>query len=185
VTAAGTERAPHIHNSPLYVSVDAFAQAIGAEVSADPSGVVSIKTGADLPTVAALKERNPKLAGYAALSPYIRGMGIHLGAHGPHVTLVTSKEGTVNAVEAVFPAGAGWFPWFDQPEGQPVELPGMGNVYTQHIYETNPAGLTEQAGEPVVLAGRFLSFGWEPKPHRHEGKVFIPVRAAVELLAAL
>lgn len=182
VTSAGTERAPNLHNGRLYVSVDAFAKAIGAEVMEDHHGVVTVKTGFDLPNVAELTRLNPKIAAYEALSPYIPGMGIHLGVAGPHVTLAVSKEGTINAAEAMFPAQAGWFPWFDQPEGQPIEIPGMGKVYTQHIYLTNPAGLTEDAGQPVILAGRFVSYGWEPKPHRHKEKAFIPVRAAVELL---
>lgn len=173
--------APHIHNDRLFVPAESFAALIGGTYS-EEGGVAIIRTGKGIPNLAELQERNPKLGLYKELSPFIPGMGIHRGVEGPHVTLAVSKEGTLNAFEAAFPASAGWFPWFDQPEGQPMELPGIGKVYTQHIYVTDPRGLVEHSGVPVILDGRYLSYPFEPKPHRHNGKVYIPLRPAVELL---
>lgn len=172
-----------LKDSRLYAPADAFAAAVGGEVSVDAkTGATVISAGASIPTVAELAEFNPKLAAYEALSPYIPGMGIHSGTHGPHLTMAVSKEGTLNAVEVAAPAALGWQPWYDQPEGSPVELPGMGLVYTQHVYLTPAQGLVENAGEAVILNGRYLSAAHDAKAFKADGKVMIPVRAAVELM---
>lgn len=175
--------AAQLQNSRLYVQAQAFAKAIGGTYSESAeTGVVTITTGHDIPTVTGLHQLNPKLAQYQPLSPFVPNMGFHHGVMGPHVTLVTSQAGTVNAFELIVPAATGWFPWFDQPEGRPDEIHGLGQVYTQHVYLTDPHGIVEDAGIPVVLDGRFLSFPWEPKPYRHDGQVYIPVRPTVESL---
>ncbi|MFZ5816995.1 MAG: hypothetical protein ACOY93_17165 [Bacillota bacterium] len=172
-----------VHKNRIYVPADGFAAAIGASVNKDENGVYWIKTGKDLPTLAELTALNPALAQYQALSPYIPGMGIHLGVPGPSLVLATSNEGTVNAVEVLVPAAAGWFPWYDQPEGQPFELEGLGQVYSQHLYLTQPDGLVaENAGVPVVLDGRYLSSGYDLKGHMMGETLYIPLRTAVELL---
>ncbi len=176
---------PHalVHKNRLYVPAEAFATAIGATMTTDEAGVYWIKTGKDLPTVAQLKELNPALAGYQTLSPYIPGMGIHLGMPGPALILPVSYEGTLNAVEILVPAAGGWFPWFDQPENQPMEMEGAGLVYSQHIYLTQPEGLVaENGGVPVVLDGRYLSSGYDLKGHMVGETLYIPLRTAVDLL---
>lgn len=167
----------------LYVPAAAFAAAIGGTL-ANENGVASITLpGQDLPTLAELTALNPALATYQPLSPYIPGMGIHRGVTGPSLILATSHEGTLNAVEMMAPAEQGWQPWFDQPKNQPMEMPGLGQVYTQHLYLTNPAGLVEQdAGVPVIIGGRYLSTGYNLKAHKLGETLYVPLRPAVELL---
>lgn len=92
----------------------------------------------DLDTLTAA---NPGLQHYEALSPYEPGMGIHNGAPGPAVIVVTAENGDVNAFEIVSPADQGWFEWFDQPEGQPRTIEGLGEVYTQHLYVVDQASI--------------------------------------------
>lgn len=172
-----------IQNSRLYVPAEGFAAAIGGTMTKDAKGVYWIKTSKAMPTVAELAQLNPSLAKYEPLSPYIPNMGIHLGVHGPGLVLVVSNEGTLNAVEILSPAAQGWQPWFDQPEGQSFELPGMGQVYSQHIYLTHPGGLLpEGTGVPVIIDGRYLSSSFEPKSHMVGDTLYIPLRTAVELL---
>jgi hypothetical protein len=86
-----------------------------------------------------LKQLNPSLTKYGPISDFVPNMGIHMGVAGPHLTVLTDNAGMVAGFELVVPAVAGWAPWFDQPEGQPMELPGQGQVYTQHLYLTPPA----------------------------------------------
>lgn len=181
VMAPAGEKGVHLHDARMYVGAKEFASAIGATYSVAENGNVTIRTGSDLPTVAELTKINPKLSLYQGLSPFIPSMGVHQGVMGPHVTLAVSKGGAVNAFELIVPEAAGWQPWFDQPEGQAMELEGLGKVYTQHIYVTNPQGIMD-LGIDVTLNGRFLSYNWEPKPHLHDNKPYIPARAAVEAL---
>lgn len=185
IVGSPSTRPPHIHNDRLYASVEELAAAVGATVTKDEkTGAHVISSGKGIPDFEALTKLNPKLSLYQSTHEYVPSMGIHYVAPGPHVTLALSKEGTVNAFEVVFPAATTpWQPWFDQPRDQPTELPGLGKSYTQHIYVTDPKGLLpELPGEKVILDGRYLSFAWEPKPHLHEGKPYIPVRAFVDLL---
>ncbi|MFZ5815700.1 MAG: hypothetical protein ACOY93_10420 [Bacillota bacterium] len=172
-----------IHNGRIYLPADGFAAAIGGTVMKDEKGAYWIDTGNGLPTVAELTKLNPNLARYQALSPYIPNMGIHSGVHGPGLVLVHSNEGTVNAVEMISPEAAGWHPWFDQPVNHAEEIPGLGRVYTQHVYVTHPHGLLpENAGVPVVVDGRYLSSSYNPKGHMMGDLLYIPLRTAVELL---
>jgi hypothetical protein len=91
-------------------------------------------------TLDALTAVNPALAQYQRLSDeYVPQMGYHHGVMGPGLVLALSPEGDVNAFELLFPADQGWFPWFDQPEGEPMTLPGLGEVYSQHVYVVDPA----------------------------------------------
>jgi hypothetical protein len=172
-----------IHNDRMYVPAEAFAAAIGGSMTKDANGVYWIKTAKAMPTVAELAKFNPYLAKYEAMSPYIPNMGIHLGVMGPALLMATSKEGTLNAIEIIAPEAQGWQPWFDQPQNQAMELPGLGKVYTQHIYLTHPGGLVpENAGVPVVIDGRYLSSSYNPKGHMMGDVLYIPLRTAVELL---
>lgn len=92
-------------------------------------------------TLEALRKANPALEQYERISEYVPKMGYHYGVKGPGLVLVVSPEGDVNGFELIFPVEQGWYPWFDQPEGQPMELPGLGQVYTQHLYVVDPATL--------------------------------------------
>ena len=88
-----------------------------------------------------LTQANPALEQYVPLSEYVPGMGIHYGAAGPAVILVTAENGAINAFELVSPVEQGWFAWFDQPEGQPTTIEGVGEAYTQHLYIIDPASI--------------------------------------------
>jgi hypothetical protein len=89
----------------------------------------------------ALVAANPKLGQYQQLSDYVPGMGYHYGAPGPAVVLVVGREGEINGFELISPAAQGWYPWFDQPDGEPMTIEGLGEVYTQHLYLVDPATL--------------------------------------------
>lgn len=86
-----------------------------------------------------LTDANPALQQYSALSPYVPGMGIHYGVAGPAVIVVTAENGDINAFELISPVDEGWFEWFDQPEGEPTTIEGLGEVYTQHLYVVDQA----------------------------------------------
>ena len=89
-------------------------------------------------TLEALAGANPELEQYERVSDYVPQQGYHYGVEGPGLILAVSSEGDINAFELIFPAEDGWFPWFDQPEGEPMEMPGLGEVYTQHLYVVDP-----------------------------------------------
>jgi len=108
----------------------------------DPTTVVPDAEPTFVPlTLEALTEVNPALAAYERISEYVPHMGYHYGMMGPGLVLAVSPEGDVNAFELIFPVEGGHFPWFDQPEGEPMELPGLGQVYTQHVYVVDPMSL--------------------------------------------
>jgi hypothetical protein len=106
------------------------------------SSVVPDQRPETLPlTLDALTAANPALEQYEPISPYVPGMGIHFGVPGPAVVIAASEDGEVNAFEIISPAAAGWYPWFDQPEGEPMEIEGVGDVYTQHLYVVDRASV--------------------------------------------
>jgi hypothetical protein len=108
----------------------------------EPASVVPDAAPTFVPlTVEALTNVNPALEGYQQISEYVPHMGYHHGMMGPGLVLVVSPDGDINAFELIFPLEGGWFPWFDQPEGDPMELPGLGLVYTQHVYLVDPMSL--------------------------------------------
>jgi hypothetical protein len=92
-------------------------------------------------TLEALTEANPALERYERISDYVPQMGYHYGVMGPGLVLAVSPEGEINGFELISPVEEGWYPWFDQPEGEPMELPGLGLVYTQHLYVVDPGTL--------------------------------------------
>ena len=71
-------------------------------------------------------------------------MGIRGGAPGPHVTLGVGYDEIVVVVEASYPEEIGWHPWFDQPDGQTMEIPGRArsnrNTCTSSILPGSPEG---------------------------------------------
>lgn len=95
---------------------------------------------------------NPAIgAHYGQISPCIPHMGEHFGpvvdgrpAMAPSVILsMDPVEDRVNAVEIVVPADQPWQPWFDQAEGEPLELaPGM-HFWTQHVFLVDHALINE------------------------------------------
>ena len=87
----------------------------------------------------ALVAANPALGQYEALSEYVPGMGFHYGVPGPAIVLVVGHDGEINGFELISPVEQGWFEWFDQPEGEPMTIEGLGDVYTQHLYVVDPA----------------------------------------------
>ncbi len=108
----------------------------------DPASVVPDAAPTFVPlTLEALTEVNPALADYQQLSEYVPHMGYHHGVMGPGLVLAVSPEGDINAFELIFPAEGGHYPWFDQPEGEPMEMGPMGLVYTQHVYVVDPMSL--------------------------------------------
>lgn len=85
---------------------------------------------------------NPGLEYYGPLhEDWVPAMGIHWGAPGPHVTLGVGHGGQVVVIEVIYPDAIGWHPWFDQPEGEPMNMGPMGMVYTQHVYVVDPMSL--------------------------------------------
>lgn len=109
---------------------------------AEPASVVPDAEATFVPlTLEALTAVNPALAGYQQLSEYVPHMGYHHGMMGPGLVLAVSPEGDINAFELLFPADQGHFPWFDQPEGEPMDMGPMGLVYTQHVYLVDPMSL--------------------------------------------
>ena len=81
---------------------------------------------------------------YAPLhEEWVPQMGVHYGVPGPSVLLAVGTDGVVAAYEIMVPEVAGWFPWFDQPEGEPMIHPQLGRVYTQHIYVTDRTTVNE------------------------------------------
>lgn len=108
---------------------------------AEPSSVQPDRAPTMLPlTLEGLAAVNPVLETYGLLGEDpVPQMGYHHGVMGPGLVLALTADGALNAFELIFPVDQGWFPWFDQPEGQPMELPGMGMVYTQHVYVVDRA----------------------------------------------
>ena len=74
---------------------------------------------------------------------WVPQMGVHWGVPGPSVMLAVGADGVVAAYEIMVAEAAGWFPWFDQPEGKPMIHPQLGRVYTQHIYVTDRSTVNE------------------------------------------
>lgn len=108
----------------------------------EPASVVEGSDPTFLPlTLEALTAANPAIAGYERLSEYVPHMGYHYGMMGPGLVLAVSPEGYINAFELIFPAENGHYPWFDQAEGEPMNMGPMGMVYTQHVYVVDPMSL--------------------------------------------
>jgi hypothetical protein len=81
---------------------------------------------------------------------WVPQMGIHWGVPGPAVVLAVTDSGAVAAYEIIVPEHVGWFPWFDQPEGEPMVHDVLGRVYTQHIYVMPPESV-QQGAEPTFV----------------------------------
>lgn len=74
------------------------------------------------------------------MSPLVPNMGVHMGVRGPGLIGLMDSTGNLIGFELSLPANAApWSPWFDQPQGQPSDLPGLGKVWSQHVYLVDPA----------------------------------------------
>jgi hypothetical protein len=104
--------------------------------------------GAAAISIDGLRDINPAVAAhYALISPCVPNMGVHYGAvvagrpaNAPSVILsVDPVNGQVTAMELIVPADMPWQPWFDQPEGEPMEIMAGMKVWTQHVFLVDPA----------------------------------------------
>lgn len=66
-------------------------------------------------------------------------MGHHFVSEGPHLTVFVAGEGTFLGAELIVPVEEGWFPWYDQVEGDFEEYPELGEAYTQTVWIADPA----------------------------------------------
>lgn len=112
--------------------------------------VLVFSTGTLAISLEYLTELNPALTHYNLDDHFAPNMGMHFIAPGPHMTVVLADNDTVVAVELVVPEEHGWLPWFDQPEGEPSELP-IGMAYTQHIYLADRATIIP-GQSPMIFA---------------------------------
>ena len=92
---------------------------------------------AGLPSWASLVHLNGYLVSYSRLTPWVANMGVHWGHRGPGLVLMQNRDHQVTATETAFPAGAGWHPWYDQPQGRPA-----GPIYSEHLYFVAPTAIT-------------------------------------------
>ena len=114
------------------VAIGLFASGLGiAVLSAQPEPARTLED---------IQRLNRSVAdSYVALhGEWVPSMGIHWGVPGPAVVIAVADGGVVAAYEIIVPEQAGWFAWFDQPEGEPMVHPELGRVYTQHIYVALP-----------------------------------------------
>lgn len=89
-----------------------------------------------------LQGMDPDLASYRELKPFKPGVGSVWGPPGPGIRLLRDRSGhAVVGAMAGFPAKYGWQRWFDQPQGQPVRDPMLGNVYTQTLHFVPPGAV--------------------------------------------
>lgn len=122
-----------------------------AIVTADPDQPAH-EAAAFVMTLDQLKALNPAVtAHYGQVSPCVPHMGVHYGAvvdgmpaQAPGVVLsVDPVDQRLTAMEIIVPSEMPWQPWYDQPEGEPLELaPGM-SFWTQHVYLVDHASINE------------------------------------------
>ncbi len=130
----------HMVGEELYIPLRPAVELLEGQVAWDDATRTATGTVAAGPiSFEWLRQLNPAVSHYGPISGFAPNMGVHYGVSGPHLTVLVDSAGNVPGFALVSPAGAGWFPWFDQPEGQPVELPGLGPVYRQHIYPADAA----------------------------------------------
>jgi len=120
----------------------------------------STPIGASPPDVKTLEGLNPRFQELKTIN--LRGsvqftrLGIFYREVEAPVTFLTGVEdNTIFMVEAKYYDEAwpvGWFPWFDQEEGEPTTVMADGDIYTQQIYFAPPA----DDGERLPLT--FLSY---------------------------
>ena len=91
-------------------------------------------------TLEEVERKNPKVAQYyERVSPPYPNQGENYGAvlgqkSGPSLML-TVWQGKITGARMLFVTNNGvpWFPWFDQMRGETLPIPGVGDVYSQHV----------------------------------------------------
>lgn len=120
----------------LYVRLRDLAEASGGGVGWDQqSRTASAKVvpGGEL-TPEKLAALNPNLQDfYRVRNSYVPGDGLELRPTGAGLAMGIDEAGAVTRFGATFPEGAGWFSWYDQDEGAPLIVAGMGRIYTQRL----------------------------------------------------
>ncbi len=102
--------------------------------------------GASSPDVKTLEGLNPRFEELKRIN--LRGSGqferlgiFYQEVEAPVTFLTGVEENTIFMVEAKYYDEAwpvGWFPWFDQAEGDPTTVMADGDIYTQQIYFSRP-----------------------------------------------
>lgn len=125
-------------DNELYVRLRDLAAASGGGVGWDTAArlaTAKVVAGADL-THETLGALNGSVAEYYAVSStFDPAVGYRSMPDGPGITVGVEGDDRVAVFGANFPESNGpWFPWYDQPHGSAVDLPGFGRGYSQHIY---------------------------------------------------
>lgn len=97
----------------------------------------SIKLGMQLPlNFYDLKAVNPKLEHYQQLGPPVSEDGsiVLYAPQGPGMSFVTEENGDILALMFISPAQAGWESWAQQPPGEPLKHPVLGEIYTVSVF---------------------------------------------------
>lgn len=117
---------------------------------------------------------NPKLRSYQPMSPLIEGKGVHYGAPGTHLTVVTTPAGVITGFQlAVSAAQGSALPWFDQAE--PGPLPGSGTGYTHTLQIVHPELI--RLGGPTEIAWNGLPLRMAPSAILwFEGELYVRLR---------
>ena len=146
-----------------YVKLDDVAAVLGGKVVRDTQlNLIFLNTGryANL-TLEGLKALNPDLQAYSATSALVPAVGIRHGVQGPHIAVTTTPAGVVTGVVLVVPEGVGPYrPWYDQPAGSPVEVPGVGRAYTQQMFVIDRTLVRPSLAFELVFNGERL---WVPE----------------------
>jgi len=81
-----------------------------------------------------------KTQAYQMIGPDPTSKAIEYGPPGPGLRVLLDSARHVVGVLGLWPASSaqGWRPWFDQPQGSPVQDSKLGSVYTQHVWLVDP-----------------------------------------------
>lgn len=139
-----------VYGDRTYVSLADVADIIGARYTYDPiSNVAFLQTGNFLNlNLEGIRSLNPKFAEYYDLTePLDDVAGLQFVAPGSYLGALFSLTGELLAYNYLIPADlGGHFPWYEQPEGAPVDHPSLGEIYTQHLYVVDPALIRSSSG---------------------------------------
>lgn len=123
----------------VYVRLRDLAEASGGGVGWDPrtrTASAKVVPGGEL-TPEKLAALNPGLQDfYRVRGSSVPGEGLEFRPAGTGLALGLDETGAVTRVVVTFPARAGWFSWYDQNQGSPLEITGVGEVYTQRLAVT-------------------------------------------------
>lgn len=164
-----------IYGDRTFVRLEDVASVLGGRFVYDPElKVAFVNTGryASLhwDTLVSI---NPKLRSYQPMSPMVEGEGVHYGAPGTHLTVVTTPAGVVTGFELAVPAQEEHRPWFDQAE--PGALPGTGTGYTHTLQVVDPDLI--RLGGPAAVAFNGLALRLAQSAILwYEGELYVRLR---------